>query len=252
MARKIYPKGKVLMEMFVAAIGGYDGFEVISQDVVCEFKFDGKRYYSYFKCISHEGNPYPLEHQRAQLPQRGEFDEIKQSSIPFLFMGYDVDNDVFVCWEPHKIKPRLNRKSYVSFYSRLSAQQSVVEGKIKEEVLTNGDKFVLFKRVDVIPFLQMIDTHFPELRAADEKIPMVKEEEPIKEVIQKGVNLQGRIINVNEDAAIKLLVDSFSEDTPTLTIVGECMNQYGQFYNKMQFSDWGKLIRSYLKSKYEE
>lgn len=115
MARKIYPKGKVLMEKFITAIGSYEGFEVLRQDAVCQFKFDGACFYAYFKCISHEGNPYPLEHQRAQLPQRKEFDEIKESSDPFLFLGYDVDNDVFVCWEPHKIKPRLNRKSYVSF-----------------------------------------------------------------------------------------------------------------------------------------
>jgi hypothetical protein len=135
MAKKIYPKGKDLIEKFIKAIGDYEGFEVVKKDSYCQFVFDGNCYYAYFKCISHEGNPYPLEHQRAQLPKREEFDEIRESGIPFLFLGYDMDNDVFVCWEPHKIKPRLNKKSYVSFYSRLSAQQSVVEGKIKEEIL---------------------------------------------------------------------------------------------------------------------
>jgi hypothetical protein len=186
------------------------------------------------------------------LPQRKEFDEIKDSSDTFLFLGYDIDNDVFVCWEPHKIKPRLNRKSYVSFYSRLSAQQNVVEGKVKEEILTNGDKFVLFKRTDVIPFMQMIDTHFPEL------ITTVKAStatpEIIKSEIQRGNGkyLQGRLLDVKEDESIQLLIDSYPENSSTLAIIGECMNQYGQYYNKMQFSDWGRLVRSYLKAKFDE
>lgn len=252
MARKIYPKGKVLMEKFITAIGSYEGFEVLRQDAVCQFKFDGACFYAYFKCISHEGNPYPLEHQRAQLPQRKEFDEIKESSDPFLFLGYDVDNDVFVCWEPHKIKPRLNRKSYVSFYSRLSAQQSVVEGRVKEEILTNGDKFVLFKRTDIIPFLQMIDTHFPELRTVEDA--STAPVEIIKTETQggNGKYLQGRLLDVKEDESIRLLIDSYPENTSTLTIIGECMNQYGQYYNKMQFSDWGRIVRSYLKTKFDE
>ena len=85
MARKVYPKGKALIEMFINTIGGYDKFEVLRKDSICLFKFEGKCYYAYFKCVSHEGNPYPLEHQRAQLPPRPEFEEVKDSPVPFLF-----------------------------------------------------------------------------------------------------------------------------------------------------------------------
>lgn len=252
MTKKVYPKGKALIEQFINTIGNYESFEVIRQDTICQFKFDGRCYYAYFKCISHEGNPYPHEHQRAQLPQRKEFNEVKESTIPFLFFGYDIDNDVYVCWEPHKIKPRLNKKSYVSFYSRLSAQQSVEKGKIKDEVLTNGDKFVLFKRTDIIPFLQMIDIHFPELRDK-EIVKQILNESTIQ--YGKTINgkyLQGRIFNIEEDESVFLLVNSYPEDTPKLTIISECMNQFSHFYNKMQFSDWGKIIRAYLKKKYNE
>ncbi|MDE6872240.1 MAG: hypothetical protein K2J62_09020 [Bacteroidales bacterium] len=252
MARKIYPKGKALIEKFINTIGDYEGFKVIRQDSICQFTFDGNSYYAYFKCITHEGNPHPLEHQRAQLPQREEFNEIKESTLPFLFLGYDLDNDVFVCWEPHKIKPRLNKKSYVSFYSRLSAQQSTVEGKIKEEILTNGDKFVLFKRTDLIPFLQMIETHFPELRHKGTVTSNDKEDENQNVDISKGISLQGRIIDIREDESVRLLVDSYPEGTPKLTIIGECMNQFGDYYDKMQFSDWGKTVRSYLEAKFNE
>lgn len=251
MARKVYPKGKELIEKFINTIGNYEGFEVLRKDAVCQFVFDGNCYYAYFKCVTHEGNPYPLEHQRAQLPQRDEFDEIRDSAIPFLFLGYDVDNDVFVCWEPHKIKPRLNKKSYVSFYSRLSAQRSVIEGKIKEEVLTNGDKFVLFKRTDLIPFLQMIDTHFPEL-TPNKEIFFRAKEEPIKDTpVFSGTHLQGRLLDAREDESVKLLIDSFSEEASSLEIIGTCMNQFGTHYSKMQFSDWGKLVRTYLKTRFD-
>ena len=180
------------------------------------------------------------------------FRSIKESTLPFLFLGYDLDNDVFVCWEPHKIKPRLNKKSYVSFYSRLSAQQSTVEGKIKEEILTNGDKFVLFKRTDLISFLQMIEAHFPELRHKGTVTSNDKEDENQNVDISKGISLQGRIIDIREDESVRLLVDSYPEGTPKLTIIGECMNQFGDYYDKMQFSDWGKTVRSYLEAKFNE
>ena len=251
MVKKIYPKGKALIEKFISTIGGHKEFEVLRKDALCLFKFEGKCYYAYFKCVSPEGNPHPLEHQRAQLPHRPEFEEVKNSPLPFLFLGYDVDSDVFICWEPHKVKPRLNKKSYVSFYSRLSAQQSVVEGKVKEEVLTNGDKFVLFKRIDCVSFLQMIDTHFPELKPSDGSSPVVSEPRPEEYDETKGVHLKGRILDVDEDDSVRLLIDSYPEDASILTIIGDCMNQYGHYYSKMHFSDWGKIVRTYLCSKHD-
>ena len=100
--------------------------------------------------------------------------------------------------------------------------------------------------------MQMIDTHFPEL------ITTVKAStatpEIIKSEIQRGNGkyLQGRLLDVKEDESIQLLIDSYPENSSTLAIIGECMNQYGQYYNKMQFSDWGRLVRSYLKAKFDE
>lgn len=246
MSRKIYPNGKVLINQFIDTVGNYEGFKVKRNSVFCQFVFDGKDYFAYFKCVTHEGNPYPLEHQRAQLPFREEFQEIKDSDITFLFFGYDVDNDVYVCWEPEKIKSRLNRKKYVSFYSRLSAQQSVVEGKIKDEVLTNGDKFVLFKRTDIVPFLQMITAHFPEIESSN---TAVKEDPASYKQVNNGEELQGRILSVQEDEAVKVLIDSLPEDSEILYVVSQCINNFSSFYNKMHFSDWGKVVRQYLKEK---
>ena len=96
----------------------------------------------------------------------------------------------------------------------------------------------------------MIDTHFPELTPYEDTTSPIKEKSETKMVISNGVYFRGRLVDVQEDDAVRLLIDSFSEDTPSLAIVGECMNQFGEHYNKMQFSDWGKIVRLYLNRKY--
>lgn len=247
MVRKKYPKGTVLTKMFLDKIRNFPNVEILKESDVSLVKIDDDEYYLYFKCICHEGNPYPLEHQRAQLPQRASFDEVISSTIPFLFIGYDVDNDVYVTWEPSMVKPRLNKKTYVSFYSRLSVQESIEEGEIREERLTNGDKFVLFKSSDILSFFQMIDQHFPELRKKEE-INNAKEP-PLKynsgEELVKGKDVLGKILDVNEDSAVKLLIDSMNGET-TLSIISECMNEFSEFYPNMTLAEWNKTVKKYL------
>ena len=117
MAKQKFLKGAPLYDKFLSGFGSYAGLRVISRDDILLIDLDGHQYYIYLKCVSHKGNPYPLNDQRAQLPQRPIFDAIKASDTDFLFLGYDMDNDVFVCWDPLKVRQRLNVKSYVSFYS---------------------------------------------------------------------------------------------------------------------------------------
>lgn len=96
--RKKYPKGEKLARLLLDVLAKEPGYKEYSEGMpYYHIKFDEQEYYLYFKCITHEGNPYPLEHRRAQLPQKDEFDKIKYDNVPFLFLGYDVDNDVFVC-----------------------------------------------------------------------------------------------------------------------------------------------------------
>lgn len=240
MARRQYPKGKELAKNFIEKLKKYPNFELISQSDVCHIRIDNEEYYLYFKCVTHEGNPYPLEHQRAQLPKRDSFDKIKESNVPFLFLGYDVDHDVYVCWEPSKVKPRLNNKTYVSFYSRLSIQASVVEGEIRDETLTNGDKFVLFKSADILSFFQMIDQHFVELKKNSQT--GMASEPPI---IGKGKEVIGKILDINDDESLKLLIDSMKGES-RLKIMSECMNEFGEYYFKMSMMDWNNVLKKYL------
>ena len=111
MDRKVYPKGSSLRKKFFDTVKDYPKFEVVQEGNVSQIRIDGEDYFLFFKCVSPEGKPHPIEHQRAQLPRRTEFDDVLKTDIPFLFLGYDVDNDVFVCWEPAKLRNRLNKKS---------------------------------------------------------------------------------------------------------------------------------------------
>ena len=242
MARRQYPKGEELAKSFLNKLKNYPNFEIISQSDVCHIRIDNNEYFLYFKCVTHEGKPYPLERQRAQLPKRESFEAIKKSIVPFLFIGYDVDNDVYICWEPSKVKPRLNKKTYVSFYSRLSIQRNVVEGEIKENILTNGDKFVLFKSADILSFFQNIDDYFLELKK-DEKIGLVAE--PFLDD-RGSKKIDGKILDINEDESLKLLIVSMKDES-RLKIMSVCMNEFGEYYTKMSLSDWHKVIREYLK-----
>lgn len=132
-------------------ISGYQPFLMI---------FGEQPYYVYIKNISSAYFEDRGDTTRAQLPMRPEFDEIKQSSYPFIFLGYDSENDVLICWNYHIAKKRLNAASSVSFYSRTDFQEEVRQGEFLRKTLKNGDTPVLFKRRDIIEFFKRIDSFF--------------------------------------------------------------------------------------------
>lgn len=61
----------------------------------------GKDYYVYVKNLSSAYFKTRPDTTRAQLPVKEDFDEIKHSIIPFVFLGYDRINDVLVCWKSY-------------------------------------------------------------------------------------------------------------------------------------------------------
>lgn len=213
--------------------------DIISDESVTHLKVLGKDFYIYIKTITYAGNPYPRNTTRAQLPYREEFDDIKNSDAIFLFWGYDVDNEVFVCWDPVKTKERLNEKQYVSFFSRLNMQTEVRKGKILSAYLQNDLKYVLFKLNDLAFFLLNINKYFSNLIIE-------------KKVIQISANSSGILKKVEDDSSVKLLIDeqlTLHGDVPVLTLISNCMNEYGEFYHKMTLKDWLKVVKSYIENK---
>lgn len=160
-----------------------------------------------------------------------------------------MDNDVFVCWDPLKVRHRLNIKSYVSFYSYKDLQNNVVSGKIDTAELSNGNKFVLFKREDMLSFFNMIKVHFPRLKDSD---PIPSDEvktTPVELTPSKSqkVEIIGYLSDVNKDQSVKLLIDSMNnDDKKRMEIICACMNDFGRFYFKMKLTDWKRIVYFYL------
>lgn len=234
-----------LIEKLQSGLSSIKGVEYISlSNPVC-FNFEGTIYHVYLRNLSHAGKSYPENSWRAQLPSNPAFDAIKNSSDRFLFLGYTDENDIFVCWDPVKAKNRLNHKSYVSFFSRKSVQDSASEGNIIRAELTNGDVFYAFKRVDLPSFLSMIELYYPELKDDIDTVDKTQIKSEKKPKVSEDI--VGVLVKVEDDESIKLLVDSLlEEDKNSLSIISSCMNEFGTYYNRMSFRDWAKVINIYL------
>ncbi|MCK8141201.1 hypothetical protein MW871_04780 [Flavobacterium sp. I-SCBP12n] len=168
--------------------------------------FEGQKFYVYVKNISSAYFSDRDKTTRAQLPIKKEFNLIKSSPYPFIFLGYDGINDVFVCWNFHVAKERLNLGKSVSFYSRTFFQSDVKEGELVRKKLKNGDLPILFKRSSLIEFFTNIDTFFaPGIFPKNEFINAVGKinyEEKFKVYLKENRNLSDKSIK-NYSNALK-------------------------------------------------
>lgn len=97
------------------------------------------------------------------MPQYDDFSEMKTAPIPFIFLGYDLENDVYATWNPHVVKQRLNEAKYVSFYSRLSGQQEAHnEDKFVRKQLNNDGEVLIFPRSKLNSYLVNFAVYFPD------------------------------------------------------------------------------------------
>jgi hypothetical protein len=99
---------------------------------------------------------------RVQLPYSDHFSKIFNADIPFIILGYDVDTDTIVSWNPTKVKERLNAKSNVSLYSRSSLQENVKDDEFKFGYLSNGERIIVFKRENLTNFFDVVFDLFEE------------------------------------------------------------------------------------------
>ncbi len=153
-------KPQTLLALVRDVLDQSNDFEYISGIQPFFMSFNKQKCYVYVKNISSAYFSDRDKTTRAQLPIKPEFDSIKTSPYLFIFLGYDGINDVFVCWNYHIAKKRLNIGKSVSLYSRTFFQSEVNEGEFIRRKLKNGDILVLFKRLNLIEFFQKIDTFF--------------------------------------------------------------------------------------------
>jgi hypothetical protein len=153
-------KPEILLSLMREVLDQSTDFIYINGTQPFFMSFNDQKYYIYVKNISSAYFSDRDKTTRAQLPIKKEFDLIKSSPYSFIFLGYDGIQDVFVCWNYHIAKERLNVGKSVSFYSRTFFQSEVNEGEFLRKRLKNGDLPVLFKRSYLIEFFKKIDTFF--------------------------------------------------------------------------------------------
>ena len=138
-------------------------FKSLEGVIPCRILIDGNYYNVYIKNLSTAH--FPNENVwRAQLPSDDRFVEMKNSPIPFIFLGYDKENDVYATWNPYKVKQRLNEAKYVSFYSRFSTQQQAHnEDRFIRQELNNEGEVLIFPRMRLSSYLVNLQTYFPDM-----------------------------------------------------------------------------------------
>lgn len=110
-------------------------------------KIGTDKYFVFLKNLSPAYFKNSPDVTRVQLPYSEHFLKIFKADIPFIILGYDVDTDTVVAWNPTKVKERLNAKSNVSLYSRSSLQENVKDDEFRFGYLSNGERIIVFELV---------------------------------------------------------------------------------------------------------
>lgn len=178
---------------------------------------------------------------RVQLPFSDHFDKIFKANIPFVIIGYDVDNDTMVSWNPSKTKDRLNAKNNVSLYSRNSLQSNIKQNEIKTGVLSNGEKIILFRRENLGLFFEKLPILF-----LDNQIEIKVKVDVVSEPIEI---LYPDKLNEITDLHILDLISPLLEKNRVLEAVEVCTKYYSDKFPNMTFKEWFELIKSIYKTK---
>ena len=232
---------KELKIKFVETLSGIDGFSYEDGNPFL-IKIYDKQFFIFLKNLSPAYFKNSPDVTRVQLPFSTHFSKIFKAEIPFIILGYDIDNDSFVCWNPEKIKERLNAKSNVSLYSRESLQSNVKSNEFKSGSLSNGEKIIIFKREMLTSIFDNLDNLFNVVS----KFKKIKKIEILEESIVEYVS--GKLIQI-KDKEILQQIKPLLKSNKVLKAVEVCTEYYNGQYKNMTFKDWFNLINSIYKSK---
>lgn len=162
---------------------------------------------------------------RVQLPYSARFSKIFRANIPFIILGYDVDTDTVVSWNPTKVRERLNAKSNVSLYARSSLQENVKENEFVFGFLSNGDRFVVFKRERLTSFFKVVFDLFEE--SAIPKTTVTNRNTTVDEIIDKEL-LQ--------------IIKPLLKKNKVLQAIDETSKFYEKKHKDMTFKEYYRLV----------
>ncbi len=188
-------------------------------------KIGTEKYFVFLKNLSPAYFKNSPDVTRVQLPYSDHFSKIFKADIPFIILGYDVDTDTVVAWNPIKVKERLNAKSNVSLYSRSSLQENVKDGEFRFGYLSNGERIIVFKRENLTNFFDVVFDLFEE--NAEPKTTEPKQTTTLTEITDKEL-LQ--------------IIKPLLKKNKVLQAVEETSKYYENKHNDMTFRDWHKLV----------
>lgn len=200
-------------------------------------KIGSKRYYIFLKNLSPAYFKNSPDITRVQLPYSPHFAKVLKTEIPFIILGYDVENDTFVNWDPTKVKERLNSKSNVSLYSRYSYQTISDKEEYKLKYLSNGDKIFIIQRNKLADYLFNIHDLFSKNRKSDQR----KDNFLINEEL-----VIDKLYDINDRDLISKLTPLLKRNR-VLEAVKICSKHYGSKYKNMQFKDWFGIVNDLYK-----
>ncbi len=162
---------------------------------------------------------------RVQLPYSDHFSKIFKAEIPFIILGYDVDTDTVVSWNPTKVKERLNAKNNVSLYSRSSLQEDVKDDEFRFGYLSNGERIIVFKRENLTKYFDVVFDLF------DEKVVPISTEPKYTTTLTEIT-----------DKEILQIIRPLLQNNKVLQAVEETAKYYEKKNMNMTFRNWHKLV----------
>lgn len=232
-------QSKELKIKFIESLNEVDSFSYEDGNPFM-IRIGANRYFIFLKNISPAYFKNSPDVTRVQLPFSEHFAKAFRANIPFCILGYDVDNDTVVSWNPKKLKERLNAKQNVSLYSRNSLQEKVEDGEFKAGYLSNGEKIIVFNRESLPLFFQRMtklfrnnEISFEEEETEIDDAPSMVEEDYATD---KLFEIRDKVLI----AQIKPLL----RKNKVLEAVGICSKHYGNKYKSMNFKDWYKVVNN--------
>lgn len=229
---------KELKIKFVETLNNIEGFSYEENNPFL-IKIYEQKYFVFLKNLSPAYFKKSPDVTRVQLPFSDHFDKIFKANIPFVILGYDVDNDTMVSWNPSKTKERLNAKNNVSLYSRNSLQSNIKQNELKTGELSNGEKIVLFRRENLDMFFEKLPDLFE-----NNNIEIKGKEGKVSEPIE--ILYPDKLYKIT-DTQVLSLINPLLEKNRVLEAVEICTKHYYDKYEGMTFKEWFALIDSLYK-----
>ncbi|MDR1983199.1 MAG: hypothetical protein LBQ28_00005 [Prevotellaceae bacterium] len=237
--KKIQPP--ILKELLIEILSQHSQFTCNESIMPFLARFGEIEYYIYVKNVSSAYFPNSPDITRVQLPNREVFNQVSESDISFILLGYDANNDVIICWNPKGLKERLNECESVSLYSRQSYQNEVRSDEFKYAYLRNGDKIIMFKRKNITTFLLNIDTLFEK---DEDSVPIPIEENSEKRVPYSPIKfvVNGKLTQITDTQLIEQ-IKPYLLGYHLFEAVSLVMTHYTEQFPNMTFKDWSLIVR---------